>query len=152
MVSILDDAQRSCLTRCCSPDTNTHVIQCLSSNSPTSRARRFKSTKNLSTVSFCCDRCTINWSNALNAAVAYGVIRSFFISSGSALCSLLSCWYTSRGPPHRQSSKTCSTVHSAEFADQLHILYPFENRIVCCSQISNALPASLRNDECRNSL
>ena len=52
---------------CGIPHTNEHVIQCLGSSYPTSRARRCKSAKNWSTALFCLNCHTVNWSNALNA-------------------------------------------------------------------------------------
>ena len=145
IVSILDDAQRSCLTCCSSPDTNTHVIQCSGSGSPTSWARQCKSAKNLSTVSFCHNCHTINW---LNASVMYAVIRALFISSGSTLFSLLGCWYMARAPPRRHSSKTClilfivqslltSSTFSIHLTIGMSVMVPLNSGI---SRISNALP------------
>ena len=148
MVSILDDAWRSCVTCCGSPDTNAHVIQCPCSGSPTSWARQCKSAKNLSMILFCHNCHAVNWSNALNASIAYAVMRALFISSGSTLFSLFSCWHTARGPLHRNSRKTCSnlsTVQSSQTSSTfsihwtigMSITVPLNSRI---SQISNALP------------
>ena len=106
------------------PDTNKHVIQRSGCGSPTSRA---KSAKNSSMVLFCRNRDAVKWWNTLNASVAYAVMRALFISSGFALYSLFSFWYTARAPP--RSRKTCSTVHSVVYRLAPRSL--FDNWHVC---------------------
>ena len=148
MVSILDDAQRSCLTYCGSPDTNAHVIQCLGSGSPTNQVRQCKSAKNSSIFLFSQSCRTVNLSNALKVSIAYAVIRALFISSGSILCSWLSCQYMVRTPPHSCNSSTCSTLsiaHSSQTISTcsshstigISVTVPLNSGI---NRISNALP------------
>ena len=56
------------------------------------------------------DLAVVNCSKVLNGSFAYVVIRVYLICSKSDLCSLVSCQYTSRAPPHNSHSTTLSTV------------------------------------------
>ena len=113
IVSILEEAQRSRLTYCGSPDTKVHL----------SRVRRCNSAKNSSMVSFYRSRRTVNWSNVLNTSVMYSAMRALLISSESDLCSFAHTrWYTVIESPHSRSGKTCSTLF---IADQLDVFDPF---------------------------
>ena len=84
---------------------NAHVNQ-RSGNGPlTNRASHLSSAKNSSGRS-----CRVtNWSYALNASVAYAVMRACLICSVSAFCSTLSCLYMVKAPPCNLNGRMHST-------------------------------------------
>ena len=65
--------------------------------------------KNSTTVSSGWSCRVTNWSYALNASVAYAVMRACLICSASAFCSTLSCLYIAKAPPRNLNGKMRST-------------------------------------------
>ena len=110
IISILDEGRSRRLTCCGSPETNVHVNQRLGNGPPTNWASRHSSAKNSSTVSSGRSCRVMNWSYALNASVAYAVMRACLICSASAFCSELSCLYMAKAPPHNLNGRTHSTL------------------------------------------
>ena len=149
IVSILDEACCRCLTCCGSPETNAHINQRSGSSPPTNQASRHSSAKNSSTVSPGRSCQVINWLYALNASVAYVVMRACLICSASAFCSALSCLYMAKAPPHNlngrtrwtffipQSSHTSSTFLT-HLTMGISVAAPLNSGI---SQTSNILPS-----------
>ena len=114
IISILDEAHIRCLTCCGSPETNAHVNQRSGSSPSTNWASRRSSAKNSSTVSSGRSCQAMNWSYALNASVAYMVMRACLICSASAFCSTLSCLYMAKHSPCNLNGRTHSTFFIAQ--------------------------------------
>ena len=109
IVSILAEARNRCLTCCGSPEMNAHVNQHSGNGPPTNWASHHSAAKNLSTVSSGWSYRVMNWSYALNASVAYAVMRVRLICSVSAFCS------------------TLYILRSAKLTHKLHIFDPLDN-------------------------
>ena len=114
IVSILDEARSRCLMYCGSPETNVHVNQRSGSSPPTNWASHRSSAKNSSTVSPGRSCQVTNWSYALNASVAYMVMRACLICSASAFCSVLICLYMAKAPPCNLNGRMRSTFFIAQ--------------------------------------
>ena len=124
LISILDEARSRCLTCCGSPETNAHINQHLGNGPPTNRASHCRSAKNPSTVSSRWSCQVMNWSYALNASVAYAVMRACLICSASAFCSALSCLYMAKAPPHNLNGRTHSTFFIVQSSHKFYIFDP----------------------------
>ena len=147
IVSILDEAHNRCLTCCSCPETNAN--QHSGNGPPTNRVSRRSSAKNSSTISSGRNCRVMNWSYALNASVAYAVMRPCLFCYASAFYSALSCLLMAKTQPRNlnrrarstffivQSSHTSSTF-STHSTMGISVAAPLNSRI---SRTLNILPS-----------
>ena len=95
---------------------------------PTNRANCRSSAKNSSTVSPGQSCRVTNWPYALNASVAYAVMRACLICSASTFCSMLGYLYMAKAlPSQSQQQDTLDILHNAKLAHKFNIFNPLNN-------------------------